>query len=148
MNTVTLPEQLTEKKQGKLTVFASYFTGAGKSYSMLESAEQARQAGLDVVIGLLSCEQWPQTQVLADKFEVLPCKTVIRDGQTNYEMDLDACLTRSPELILVNDLCPPSCRHWRGSLFTIPAAGSAPRPQTKWSARYMRRLPMPAGQRE
>lgn len=104
MNTVTLPEQLTEKKQGKLTVFASYFTGAGKSYSMLESAEQARQAGLDVVIGLLSCEQWPQTQVLADKFEVLPCKTVIRDGQTNYEMDLDACLTRSPELILVNDL--------------------------------------------
>ena len=44
MNTVTLPEQLTEKKQGKLTVFASYFTGAGKSYSMLESAEQARQA--------------------------------------------------------------------------------------------------------
>lgn len=113
MNTVTLPEQLTEKKQGKLTVFASYFTGAGKSYSMLESAEQARQAGLDVVIGLLSCEQWPQTQVLADKFEVLPCKTVIRDGQTNYEMDLDACLTRSPELILVNDLCPPSCRHWR-----------------------------------
>ena len=104
MNTVTLPEQLTEKKQGKLTVFASYFTGAGKSYSMLESAEQSRQAGLDVVIGLLSCEQWPQTQVLADKFEVLPCKTVIRDGQTNYEMDLDACLTRSPELILVNDL--------------------------------------------
>lgn len=64
MNTVTLPEQLTEKKQGKLTIFSSYFTGAGKSYSMLESAEQARQAGLDVVIGLLSCEQWPQTQFL------------------------------------------------------------------------------------
>ena len=51
MNTVTLPEQLTEKKQGKLTIFSSYFTGAGKSYSMLESAEQARQAGLDVVAG-------------------------------------------------------------------------------------------------
>ena len=104
LNTVTLPEQLTEKKQGKLTVFASYFTGAGKSYSMLENAEQARQAGLDVVIGLLSCEQWPQTQLLAGKFEVLPCKTVIRDGKTDYEMDLDACLKRSPDLILVDDL--------------------------------------------
>ena len=54
MNTVTLPEQLTEKKQGKLTIFSSYFTGAGKRYSMLESAEQARQAGLEVDIGLLS----------------------------------------------------------------------------------------------
>lgn len=104
LNTVTLPEQLTEKKQGKLTVFASYFTGAGKSYSMLENAEQARQAGLDVVIGLLSCEQWPQTQLLAGKFEVLPCKTVIRDRKTDYEMDLDACLKRSPDLILVDDL--------------------------------------------
>lgn len=104
MNTVTLPEQLTEKKQGKLTVFASYFTGAGKSYSMLERAEQARQAGLDVVIGLLSCEQWPQTQLLADKFEVLPYKTIIRAGRTDYEMDLDACLKRAPDLILVDDL--------------------------------------------
>ena len=104
MNTVTPPEQLTEKKQGKLTVFASYFTGAGKSYSMLESAEQARQAGLDVVIGVLSCEQWPQTKLLAEKFEVLPYKTIIRAGQTGYEMDLDACLKRSPELILVDDL--------------------------------------------
>ena len=104
MNTVTLPEQLTEKKQGKLTVFASYFTGAGKSYSMLESAEQARQAGLDVVIGLLSCEQWPQTQFLAEKFEVLPYKTIIRAGRTDYEMDLDACLKRAPDLILVDDL--------------------------------------------
>lgn len=104
MNTVTLPEQLTEKKQGKLTVFASYFTGAGKSYSMLESAEQSRQAGLDVVIGLLSCEQWPQTKLLAEKFEALPCKTIIRDGRTDYEMDLDACLKRAPDLILVDDL--------------------------------------------
>lgn len=59
---------------------------------MLENAEKAREAGVDVVIGLLSCEQWPQTQLLADKFEVLPCKTVIRDGRTDYEMDLDACL--------------------------------------------------------
>ena len=104
MHSVTLPEQHAGKKQGKLTIFASYFSGAGKSYAMLEIAEKARQAGLDVVIGLLSCEQWPQTKLLADKFEVLPCKTVIRDGRTDYEMDLDACLKRSPELILVDDL--------------------------------------------
>lgn len=104
MNTVTLPEQLAKKEQGKLTVFASYFTGAGKSYSMLESAEKAKQAGLDVVIGLVSCEQWPQTKLLAEKFEVLPCKTAIRNGRTDYEMDLDACLKRVPDLILVDDL--------------------------------------------
>lgn len=104
MDTVTLPKQHTGKKQGKLTIFAGYFSGTGKSYSMLEMAETERQAGRDVVIGLLSCEQWPQTEALAEKFERLPCKTVMRDGQTGYEMDLDACLKRAPELILVDDL--------------------------------------------
>ena len=104
VHTDTPSEQHAGKKQGKLTIFASYFSGAGKSYAMLELAEKARQAGRDVVIGLLSCEQWPQTQLLAEQFEVLPCKKVIRNGQTDYEMDLDAYLKRAPELILIDDL--------------------------------------------
>ena len=56
VHTDILPEQLAGKKQGNLSIFASYFSGAGKSYAMLETAKQARQAGRDVVIGLLSCE--------------------------------------------------------------------------------------------
>ena len=104
MNTDTLPQQLAGKKLGKLTIFASYFPGVGKSYAMLERAEKATQAGLDIVIGLLSCEQWPQTQLLAEKFEVLPCKTIIRAERTDYELDLDACFKRAPDLILVDDL--------------------------------------------
>lgn len=104
MNAVTLPEQPAERKPGKLTIFASYFSGAGKSYAMLEAAERARKAGLDVVVGLLPCGQWPQTKLMAERFEVLPCKTVMRHGQADNEMDLDACLKRSPELILIDDL--------------------------------------------
>ena len=57
------PEQKVGKRQGKLTIFASYFSGAGKSYSMLKAAEKDKQAGLDVVVGLLSCNQWPQTKI-------------------------------------------------------------------------------------
>ena len=45
-----------------------------------------------------------QTKLLAEKFEALPCKTIIEDGRTDYEMDLDACLKRLPDLILVDDL--------------------------------------------
>lgn len=105
MHTDTRPEQpVGKKKQGKLTIFASYFSGAGKSYAMLEAAERARQAGRDVVIGLPFCEYWPQTLLLTEQFEVLPCKKVIRDGKTDDEMDLDACLKRAPELILVDDI--------------------------------------------
>lgn len=104
MNAAALPKQLAGTKQGKITIFASYFSGAGKSYSMLKMAEKAKQGGQDVAIGLLSSEQWPQTELLAEKFEALPCKTVKRGGRTEAEMDLDACLKRAPELILVDDL--------------------------------------------
>lgn len=71
---------------------------------MLEAAEKARQAGADVVIGLLCCDLWPQTRALARKFETLPCKTVDHNGQTEYEVDLDVCLKRLPQLILIDDL--------------------------------------------
>ena len=104
MNGVALSQQRAGKRQGKLTIFASYFSGAGKSCAMLAAAEQAKQAGVDVVIGLPPCSPWPQTKLLAEKFAALPCKTVLRDGQPACEMDLDACLQRSPELILVEDL--------------------------------------------
>ena len=104
MDTAVLPEQTAGKKHGKLTIFASYYSGAGKSYSMLETAEKVRQTGLDVVVGFLPCEHWAQTTALAKKFETLPCKTVMRDGQAACEMDLDACLKRLPQLILVDDL--------------------------------------------
>lgn len=104
MDTIPLPAQIGGKKQGKLTIFASYFSGTGKSYAMLGAAEKARQAGADVVIGLLCCDLWPQTRALARKFETLPCKTVDHSGQTECEVDLDACLKRLPQLILIDDL--------------------------------------------
>ncbi len=104
MDAFTQPRQPAGKRQGKLTIFAGYFSGAGKTYSMLEAAERARRAGLDTAIGLISCEQWPQTGALAEKFEALPCKAVRRDGRTEHELDLEACLKRAPELVLVDDL--------------------------------------------
>lgn len=104
MDTGTLPKQIAGKTQGRLTIFTSYFAGTGKSYAMLEAAEKDKQSGTDVVIGLLSGNLWPQTGALAEKFEVLPYKTVVQSGRTEYEVDLDACLKRLPQLILIDDL--------------------------------------------
>ena len=116
MDAVASAGQATGRKQGKLTIFASYFSGAGKSYAMLESAREAKQAGLDVAIGLLSDTQWPQTTALAETFEVLPCKKVARDGHIADEIDLDACLQRHPQLIVIEDLShwnADACRHMK-----------------------------------
>ena len=116
MDAVASAGQATGRKQGKLTIFASYFSGAGKSYAMLESAREAKQAGLDVAIGILSDTQWPKTTALAETFEVLPCKKVARDGHIADEIDLDACLQRHPQLIVIEDLShwnADACRHMK-----------------------------------
>lgn len=116
MDAVASAGQATGRKQGKLTIFASYFSGTGKSYAMLESAREAKQAGLDVAIGIRSDTQWPKTTALAETFEVLPCKKVDRDGHIADEIDLDACLQRHPQLIVIEDLShwnADACRHMK-----------------------------------
>lgn len=116
MDAVASAGQATGRKQGKLTIFASYFSGTGKSYAMLESAREAKQAGLDVAIGIPSDTQWPKTTALAETFEVLPCKKVARDGHIADEIDLDACLQRHPQLIVIEDLShwnADACRHMK-----------------------------------
>ena len=116
MDAVASAGQATGRKQGKLTIFASYFSGAGKSYAMLESAREAKQAGLDVAIGILSDTKWPKTTALAEQFEILPCKKVARDGHIADEIDLDACLKRHPQLIVIEDLShwnADACRHMK-----------------------------------
>ena len=43
MDTPTLSDPFTAKTPGKLTIFASYFPGTGKSHAMLEAARTAKQ---------------------------------------------------------------------------------------------------------
>lgn len=92
------------RRKGSLTIFAGYFSGTGKTYRMLEAASRAVRAGEDVAVGLLSCSQWPQTQILADGFETLPLKAFSEAGKTVYELDVDACLKRGPRLLLIDEL--------------------------------------------
>lgn len=93
-----------EKGRGALTIFASYFSGTGKTFRMLEAATQVHRAGGDVVIGLLSCSQWPQTQAMAEPFESMPQRVVTAGDDVIYEIDLDACLKRRPQILLIDNL--------------------------------------------
>lgn len=103
---MTAEKQLEEqgKKQGKLTIFASYFSGAGKSWAMLKAAQEAKDAGVDVVIGLSPREQWPDTEALAQGFERVLCGPDQPSGQSDDDRNLDACLARRPQLVLIDEL--------------------------------------------
>ena len=44
-------KQLQPQQRGRLKVFLSYAAGAGKTYRMLEEAQELKKRGEDIVIG-------------------------------------------------------------------------------------------------
>jgi two-component system sensor histidine kinase KdpD len=77
--------------------------GVGKTYRMLQEGRQARDEGLDVVIGYLEPHDRPDTAALAAGFESVP-HLLSQGGTELREMDVDAVIARSPELALVDEL--------------------------------------------
>lgn len=103
-----------EENSGKLKIFFGYAAGVGKTYAMLEAAHAAAAQGVDVVAGYIEPHTRPQTMRLLDGLERLPTLEVPYKGITLHEFDLDAAITRRPQLVLVDELAHTNgegCRH-------------------------------------
>ena len=107
-------ETVTGAASGKLKIFFGYAAGVGKTYAMLEAAHQAKNEGIDVVVGYVERHTRPDTLALLEGLEVLDCKEIDYRGIKLKEFDLDSALQRRPQLILVDELAhsnAPGCRH-------------------------------------
>ena len=105
---------MEEVRKGKLTIFFGYCAGVGKTFSMLNTAQQKSVEGVDVVIGYIENHDRPDTQNLIYGLEKIPTKEVIYKGHHFFEFDLDQALERHPQLILVDELAhtnAPTSRH-------------------------------------
>lgn len=105
---------MEEVRKGKLTIFFGYCAGVGKTFSMLNTAQQKSVEGVDVVIGYIENHERPDTQNLTYGLEKIPTKEVIYKGHHFFEFDLDQALERHPQLILVDELAhtnAPTSRH-------------------------------------
>jgi two-component system sensor histidine kinase KdpD len=92
-----------QKKQGKLTIFLGYAAGVGKTYAMLEAAQQ-RKNEVDLVVGYVETHGRGETEALLKGLEIIPRKQIEYHGIKLSEMDLDAVLKRRPQLALVDEL--------------------------------------------
>ncbi len=91
-------------EHGKLKIFFGYSAGVGKTYAMLKAAQEAKQEGLDVVIGYLEPHDRPETLQMAEGLERLPLRTFHYKGIQLQEFDVDAALARRPRILLVDEL--------------------------------------------
>ena len=106
----------TQEKHGKLKIFLGYAAGVGKTYAMLEAAQQRHQEGLDVVVGYIETHGRTETDALLNGLEIIPRHTTAYRGITLSDMDTDAILARRPQIVLVDELAHtniPGSRHTR-----------------------------------
>lgn len=99
---------------GSLRIFFGMSAGVGKTFAMLEAAQQRLAEGVDVVAGVVETHGRVETEALLANLPLVPRKELTYRGVLLREMDLDAILARKPQLVLVDELAHtnvPGSRH-------------------------------------
>jgi two-component system sensor histidine kinase KdpD len=100
--------------RGRLKVFLGMAPGVGKTYEMLSAARRRKEAGGDVLVGVVETHGRKETEALLDGLEVLARRPIQYQGRAYLEFDLDEALRRKPGLLLVDEYAhsnAPSSRH-------------------------------------
>jgi two-component system sensor histidine kinase KdpD len=100
--------------RGWLTVYLGFAPGVGKTYAMLRAVRDLQREGRDVVVGFVESHGRAETAGLVDGLEVLSRRVIDYQGVPVEELDLDAVLARSPEIVAIDELAHtnvPGSRH-------------------------------------
>jgi two-component system, OmpR family, sensor histidine kinase KdpD len=94
---------MPEQKRGKLKIFMGYAAGVGKTYKMLEEAQEMRCTGADIVIGYFEPHGRKDTIAKTEGLEIIPRKQLEYRGSVFEEMDTSAVLARHPQVAAVDE---------------------------------------------
>src|SRR5262245_25338012 len=90
-------------RRGRLKVFLSYAAGAGKTYRMLEEAQELKQRSIDIFIRYFETHGRKDTIEKIEGLEIIPRRKIEYRGVTFEEMDTDAILRRAPKICAVDE---------------------------------------------
>src|ERR1035437_5637049 len=93
-----------QRIRGKLKVFLGYAAGVGKTYRMLEEAQQLKRQGLDVGVGYFESHGRKDTIAKAAGLEFILRRKIQYRGSTCEEKNIPAVLERHPPICLVDEL--------------------------------------------
>jgi two-component system sensor histidine kinase KdpD len=91
-------------RRGRFKIYLGYGAGVGKTYQMLLEGHRLKADGIDVAIGLVETHGRSETQSLIEGLEVIPKRKEEYRGITLEEMDVDAVLSRKPQVALIDEL--------------------------------------------
>lgn len=99
-----LQAEQQQARRGKLRIYFGSNAGVGKTYAMLAAAQRERQAGQEVLVGLVETHGRAETEQQLHKLELLPRRMLSYQGKQLPEFDLDAALERRPGVLLLDEL--------------------------------------------
>jgi two-component system sensor histidine kinase KdpD len=90
--------------RGKLKVYLGYAAGVGKTFRMLEEAQEAAQKGANIAIGYFEPHGRKDTIARTSGLEMIPRRKIEYRGSVFEEMNTPAILERHPAVCLVDEL--------------------------------------------
>lgn len=114
--------------RGKLKIFLGYAAGVGKTFKMLQEAQERRRQGADVVVGYFEPHGRADTIAQLEGLECMPRRILEYRGSKFEEMDVDAILARHPQVAVVDEFPHtnvPGCqrtKRWEDVLVLLDAA--------------------------
>ena len=89
--------------RGRLKIYLGYAAGVGKTYQMLEEAQEMKRQGRDVVIGYFEPHARKDTIGRTDGLEFIARRKVEYRGTVFEDMDSEAILKRRPQVCMVDE---------------------------------------------
>lgn len=105
-------------RRGRLHLYLGYAAGVGKTYRMLEDAQQISRQGKDIVVGYFEPHGRKDTMAKTAGLEMVPTRSSTHGGAIFQEMDTDAILKRNPAICVVDELAhtnipgSPRAKRW------------------------------------
>jgi two-component system sensor histidine kinase KdpD len=106
--------RIKNQDKARLRIYIGAAPGVGKTYEMLREAHALRTKGLDVVVGFVETYGRRETDAQLKDLEVVPRRRIAYRGVTMEEMDVDAIISRKPQVCVVDELAHtnvPGSRH-------------------------------------
>jgi two-component system sensor histidine kinase KdpD len=92
------------QRKGRLHLYLGYAAGVGKTYRMLEDAQQIARQGKDIAIGYFEPHGRKDTMAKTLGLEMIPTRASTHGGALFQEMDTDGILKRNPAICVVDEL--------------------------------------------
>ena len=98
------PREPVRARRGRLHLYLGYAAGVGKTYRMLEDAQELARQGKDIVVGYFEPHGRKDTIARTVGLEMIPTRAATVGGSVFQEMDTDAILQRNPAICVVDEL--------------------------------------------